>query len=180
MEFGAQGSATAIVHKQFVQLLHYCLYTWMWEVCAVKSPVQLSDPFQGSLNNPPQWEHLSIERKQHRLKLRQSSHTTTQSVPHRWPQLAVYTKPHHTMMKPATCQSVEPFFGFFLHLCQTACTVSRWACNDPEGLLSIVYRSVLNGRCQAIGQWYKYSCSLIFMVSNIPQLPCRVHWKSMR
>jgi hypothetical protein len=77
-------------------------------------------------------------------------------------------------MKPPTFQSVKPFFGFFLHLHQTARTVSRWACNDPEGLLSIVHHSVLNGHCQAVGQQYEYSCSLIFMVSNIlpAALPC--------
>ncbi len=134
MEFGAQGSATAIVHKQFVRLLHYRLYTWMWVACAVKSPVQLLDPFQGHPNNLPQWEHLSVERKQHRLNLRQSCHTTKQSVLCRWPHLVVYTKPHHTTMKPPTWQSVKPFFGFFLHLRQTARAVSSWACNDPEGL----------------------------------------------
>ncbi len=88
--------------------------------------------------------------------------------------LPISTKPHHMTMKPPTCQSVEPFFGFFLHLHQTAHTVSRWACNDPEGLLSIVHCLVLNGRRQAIRQQYKYSCSLIVMVSNIlpAALPC--------
>jgi hypothetical protein len=132
--------------------------------------------------HPPQWKHLTIERQQHHLELRQSCHTTTQSILHRWPQLAVYTKPHHRTMKPPTCQSVKPFFGFFLHLRQTARAVSRWACNDPEHLLSVVHRSVLNGRCQAIGQRYKHSCSLIFMASNIlpATLPCPLEIYEMK